>query len=234
MYHLHPPRSAPTQEDWEREFSTLKVIPTSFRTNPSRALLLFEHFIHKGRPLRILDAGSGIGRNALYLAQQGHTVVAVDFAESALAQLRSSSQNAGLQQRISVMSSSLEQVLPLDDSSIDLVLDSYVSCHFLDSGLKNHYVCEMSRVLKSHGQLFSTHFSTDDEYYQELITDPDARDPIVVDPRNGIAKQLYSRASAKTLFSSLGDLSYFAQFDFTDFVAGREYRRSVFVLLVEK
>ena len=212
----------------------MKVIPTSTRTYPSRALLLFEHFFARSRPLRILDAGSGIGRNALYLAKQGHQVVAFDFAESALTQLRRSAAASGLERQISIVSGSLEQNLPFKHGSFDLVLDSYVSCHFLDPALRTHFVSELSRVLEDRGQLFSTQFSTYDEYYRQLLPDANAADPVVIDPRNGIAKQLYSRASAQTVFASLGALRYFAQFDFTDFVVGRDYRRSVFVLLVER
>jgi SAM-dependent methyltransferase len=219
---------------WEREFTDLKVIPTSTRTRPSRALLLFDHFLQNGRSLRILDAGAGIGRNALYLAEQGHQVVAFDFAESALARLKQATEANGLEHQISIVSGSLEQNLPFPTGSFDLVLDSYVSCHFLDSDLRARFVAQVSRVLTDRGQLFSTQFSTDDEYYRDLLTEPAAADPVVIDPRNGIAKQLYSRAAAQSIFASLGTLRYFAQFDFTDFVVGRDYRRSVFVLLVQK
>jgi SAM-dependent methyltransferase len=227
-------RLATTQDDWNKEFADLQVIPTSTRTTPSRALLLFEPFFGRGRPLRILDAGAGIGRNALYLAQRGHSIVAFDFAQQALARLREASAEAGLDHRISVVSGSLEHEFPFDDASFDLVLDSYVSCHFLDADLREHFVSEIGRVLGDRGQLFSTQFSTEDEYYRALITNLHAVDPIVVDPRNGIAKQLYARTTAQTIFATLGDLPYFAQFDFTDFVIERNYRRSVFALLLEK
>jgi SAM-dependent methyltransferase len=47
-------------------------------------------------PRRVLDLGSGQGRNAIWMAQQGHTVTAVDISDVATAQGREIAAEAGV------------------------------------------------------------------------------------------------------------------------------------------
>ena len=54
---------------WDREYSDLKVIPSSTRQLPSKPLVLFAEILDFRKMRKVLDAGCGIGRNAIYLAQ---------------------------------------------------------------------------------------------------------------------------------------------------------------------
>jgi SAM-dependent methyltransferase len=47
-------------------------------------------------PCRVLDLGSGQGRNAIWLAQEGHRVTAVDISDVATAQGRDMAEAAGV------------------------------------------------------------------------------------------------------------------------------------------
>ena len=127
------------KELWEREYSTLKVIPSSTRTLPSKALLLFSEILGFENMHYVLDAGCGIGRNSIYLAQKGCDVHAVDFSETALDQLHKTALEAGVRHKIHTYNCSLEDPFPFQENSFDLVLDSYVFCHFTDEHFKQNY-----------------------------------------------------------------------------------------------
>ena len=186
------------------------------------------------RPLKVLDAGCGAGRNTVYMAQRGHSVTALDFDDSALNQLQQTIDREGLGDRVEICEHSLQQSLPFPGGVFDVIVDSYVSCHFIEKDLMAHYLSEIHRVSGEEGRIFSSQFSVDDEYYQELVRLPAESAPVVLDPCNRIAKRLYSPDSVKELFSPLFQLRYFAQFEFNDLVLGRLYHRVVFALVLEK
>jgi methylase of polypeptide subunit release factors len=72
------------KESWEKELSQKHAIPSSTRAEPAKALVLYAELLGLGSPLKVLDAGSGNGRNTVYLAQRGCEVTAVDFCDFAL------------------------------------------------------------------------------------------------------------------------------------------------------
>jgi tellurite methyltransferase len=74
-------------------------------------------------PGRALDVASGRGRNALFLAEQGMTVTALDVSEEALAQLDREATDRGL--RIETRQVDLESSPRLSKESFDLVIDFF-------------------------------------------------------------------------------------------------------------
>lgn len=223
-----------TSDVWDREYSTCKVIPSSTRTLPSKALVLFSELIGFHTGLKVLDAGCGIGRNSVYLAQKGCEVHAVDFSEIALKTLDELASQAGVRENIKPYNWALEESFPFENNSFDLVLDSYVFCHFTDNNLKQYYRDELHRVTKSGGVVFSSLFSVEDEYYAELIDQSNVESRVVVDPNNGITKQLYTEEEIKSLFSKKFNILYFVEFQFQDVVLGKPYRRNIFALVLKK
>lgn len=219
---------------WEREYKDLKVIPSSTRHKASKALLLFSEILDYQKFGVVLDAGCGIGRNALYLAQKGCHIHALDYSDCSLTQLSEGASRSGLADRITIYNRSLYEPLPFADCSIDLVLDSYVFCHFTDEVHKSSYRKELFRVLKAEGLLFSSVFSVDDEYYKRMAPQSIDRGSVVVDPNNGIAKQLYTEPEIKDFFLMDFHLAYFVKFQFKDVVLGQPFLRSIFVMLFSK
>jgi len=223
------------KEVWDREYDTFKAIPSSTRTIPSKALLLFSEILNFENMGRVLDAGCGPGRNSIYLAKKGCEVDAIDFSRVALNELQIEATKAEVADKISSLYCELERPLPFDNSTHELVLDSYVSCHFIDTGLKQHYLSELARTLKPSGFLFSTQFSVDDEYYRTLTRGGHFnRRKVVIDPNNGVTKALYTEEQAKELFSELFSLVHFVRFEFDDVVLGETYRRVILALALRK
>ena len=63
----------------------------------------FEGYLLKGRPLRILDVGTGTGFFACLLATQGHKVTGIDFAEEMLRNAEAAARRLGVKVRFAVM-----------------------------------------------------------------------------------------------------------------------------------
>ncbi len=74
-------------------------------------------------PCRVLDLGSGHGRNAIWLAQQGHTVTAIDVSDVATDQGAQLSADAGV--AVEFVTTDLAAWEPEPDS-YDLVLLAYL------------------------------------------------------------------------------------------------------------
>lgn len=74
-------------------------------------------------PCRVLDLGTGQGRNAIWLARQGHQVTAVDISDVAVAQATEIAADAGVE--VDFIAADLERWQP-EPGSYDLVLLSYI------------------------------------------------------------------------------------------------------------
>ncbi len=219
------------KETWDLEFGVRQAIPSSTRVEPAKALTLFTEVLGLNAPMKVLDAGCGNGRNAVYLAKRGCHVTAVDFANFPIDETRRRVVEAGLSHSVSVVRHSLADSVPFPDESFDFVLDSYVFCHFLRDEIGQRFWHEMARTTKPGGCLLSVVFSRDDEYYASIRKN---NDDLVCDPANGIWKRLYSEREIKGFFYRQFELKYFSRFEFSDIVLGSNYRRIVLISVLRK
>jgi len=97
------------------------------------------------RGLVVLDLGCGTGRHALWLAEAGATVTAVDFSEGMLTEARRKP-GAGA---IRLVAHDLARPLPFPAGSFDLVVSGLVLEHLADLDL---FFGEARRVLKPGGR----------------------------------------------------------------------------------
>ena len=119
-------------------------------------------------PGRALDVGCGNGRNAIFLAQQGFTVEAVDYSRSALAWARQ--RVAEAQVAVTLTSSSIFEY-HVDPGTYDLVYDS--GCfHHIAPHQRERYVSLIGSLLRPGGWFGLTCFNpeggsgySDDEVY---------------------------------------------------------------------
>jgi ubiquinone/menaquinone biosynthesis C-methylase UbiE len=97
------------------------------------------------RGLRALDLGCGTGRHALWLAQSGAEVTAVDFSAGMLAEAR---EKPGAD-RIQLVEHDLHTTLPWADGAFDLVVSGLVVEHLRDL---DHFFGEIRRLLGPAGR----------------------------------------------------------------------------------
>jgi len=98
------------------------------------------------RGQRILDMGCGTGRHALWLANEGAEVTAIDFSHGMLDQAR---QKPGAD-AVNWLTHDLHEPLPFDDNSFDTAVSGLVLEHIRDLGF---FFRQAQRVLKPQGAL---------------------------------------------------------------------------------
>lgn len=117
----------------------------------------------------ILDLGCGLGRHALYFAQKGFKVTAVDLSKEAVESakiLRKKNQVDFLCKRADMMQ------LPFANDAFDRVFSYHVISHQDTEGVQN-VVNEITRVLKPGGKVFLTlcskkHYAFEDERFPHI------------------------------------------------------------------
>ncbi len=95
----------------------------------------------------VLDAGTGTGRFAIYLAQKGINVVAIDSSKEMIEIAKKKARQAGCQHRIQFILADIE-ALPFKDKSFDGACSIIVLIHF---ACRDYAISELSRVLKPGG-----------------------------------------------------------------------------------
>lgn len=102
-------------EDWNRRYATSELIWTA---QPNRFLV---EEVEDLAPGRALDLAAGEGRNAVWLAQRGWAVTAVDFSDVGLAKARQLAEHAG----VTIEMECADATLPVPDT-YDLVVVLYL------------------------------------------------------------------------------------------------------------
>ncbi|MGW7329028.1 class I SAM-dependent methyltransferase [Streptomyces sp. NPDC054840] len=114
----------------------------------------------------VLELGAGHGRDALYFARQGFSVVAGDFSPVGLERLREAATAQGVAGRVSTAVHDVREPLPLPDDSVDAVFAHMLLCMALSTQEIHALAAEVRRVLRPGGAFVYTVRHTGDAHYQ--------------------------------------------------------------------
>ena len=146
---------------WEAAF---RATPDRYGEAPSeaarRAAKVFASLPASHRNL--LDLGCGAGRDALFFAEAGMHVVALDFSESALENLRIKSQELVPARPVAVLQHDVRKALPFEDASFDACYSHMLLCMDFSMAEIHAIIREVRRVLKPGGIFVYTARSIDD------------------------------------------------------------------------
>ena len=148
---------------------------------------------------RVLDVGSGNGRNLIYLAQNyGMRGVGYDISDEGISIAKKASDGLPLTYEVR----SIEGVLGMPDNSCDIVLDMMTS-HFLKEKGRTILRDEIVRVLKPGGWLFFKSFlSEEDMHVRRLLKEnPADEKDSYIHPSLGVYEHVWSEMSLHEFFA---------------------------------
>ena len=229
------------QSAWDQEYKTQKLLSPS--NVPHADVVRFLRWLKKehkreGEPLdmeatRVLDLGSGTGRNSYYFAEQGAQVVGLEFSPNALELAKKIARHGdiNIEYRLQDIATSYN----LGDASIDIALDVTTSNSLSDAG-RAVYLKELSRVLVAGGYLFLRALSFEsDTHAKELVKRFPGPDPdTYIHPDLHIVEKVFSRESLKATYEPYFKILWLDKVQHYATVAGRKYKRSYFVVYLQK
>ncbi|GAB2506218.1 class I SAM-dependent methyltransferase [Nocardiopsis aegyptia] len=153
---------ASQREHWQDVYDRNPHMYGAEPSKPARHAL--EVFTARGAQ-EVLELGSGHGRDALWLADQGLQVHAADFSATALDQLTRTAEEQGVADRVETHLHDARTPLPLTDASVDGVFAHMLLCMALTTDQIHALVDEIGRVLRPGGVLVYTVRHTGDAHY---------------------------------------------------------------------
>lgn len=106
-------------------------------------------------PGRILDIGCGTGENAIFLTQNGFSVVGIDLVPSAIEKAKQKAEKLGVEIDFSIGDALQLRYMP---DEFDSVIDSGVF-HVFDDQSRRVYIDQIAKVLRKDGGYFMLCFS---------------------------------------------------------------------------
>ncbi len=118
----------------------------------------------------VLDAGCGNGRNLLWMNEQFRVKgYGYDISDEGIAQANANKAKLQFGDKVEFTVRSLDELIPLPDESVDIVLD-LMSSHFLKNDERRQFISEVARVLKPQGALcFKSFYAERDSHTKELL-----------------------------------------------------------------
>lgn len=132
-----------TKEHWERHYGERE------RVWSGRVNVQFADVVADLTPGRALDLGCGEGADAVWLAERGWDVVAVDISDTALDRARGAAKSRGVADRIEFRQMDLSDAFP--DGAFDLISSQFLhSTVYLD---RQNALCNALAALRRGGHL---------------------------------------------------------------------------------
>lgn len=191
------------KEFWNKEYKHGGHLALS--TEPAEDLEKFVRWLEREtkrqylNPLaRVLDIGTGNGRNLIYLAKNfGLHGVGIDISENGIKEAKKAGEGLPLEFHVQ----SMAEPLPARDASVTIALDMMTS-HFLKSNEREALRAEILRVLRPNGWLFFKSFLADEDLHTKRLLKDHAADEegAYIHPEIGVYEYAWTEEAAKEFF----------------------------------
>lgn len=211
---------------WENEYRNPQLI-----TNSDEPQLDFKHYIKWLRKtehvdldgLRVLDLGSGTGKNSLFLAERGSNVTGIELSTTAVKIAEQRAEERGLFAEF--IEGSFGNKFNFKDGEFDLIID-VVSSMSLSDKERARYVSECTRVLKPSGHMFVKTLCKDGDKNAEYLLEhfPGKEKNTYVMPGTGIIERVFSKEDIESFYEDFNIQSLERKHSYTQ-MEGKSYKR---------
>lgn len=221
---------------WEKEYLRLSLL--TGKPEPQKDLIRFLKWLKKEQKmpitgLKVLDLGSGTGRNTNYLQSLGNDCTGMEISETAnsMAKTRALDKNLGTV----FLNQSIGDKFSFQADRFDLLLD-VTSSNSLDDKERAVYLEESHRALKPGGYFFVKALCKEgDKNAQNLIKlSPGSGPDTYIMPELGLEERVFSREDFVATYSryfkilKLDKKTSYTQFN------NRSYKRNFWIAYLKK
>lgn len=224
------------KEAWDKEYKMQNLL--AFNNHPQKDTLRFFKWLKKKQDvlledLNVLDLGSGNGRNSNYLAERGANVVGIEISPTAVTLAHEEARIMGV--KVNYHCSSFSEAFPVEDNSIDLVLDITSSNSLLEEE-RDFYMKELDRVLKTGGFMYLRTLCKDgDKNAKELIkSKPGPEKDTYILPKVGIVERAFTEEDLRSRYSSLFDIISLEKSESYTKMDGKPFKRKFWLAYMKK
>jgi ubiquinone/menaquinone biosynthesis C-methylase UbiE len=221
---------------WEKEYRDPKLI-----TNSDEPQLDFKHFIKWLRKtehvdldgLRVLDLGSGTGKNSLFLAERGSEVTGIELSTTAVKIAEQRAQERGLFAEF--IEGSFGNKFNFKDNGFDLIID-VVSSMSLSDKERTKYLSECTRVLKPGGHMFVKTLCVDGDKNAQWLLEhyPGKEKNTYVMPETGIIERVFSEEDIRSLYGEQFDIQKLERKHSYTIMDGKPFKRQFWLAYLRK
>jgi SAM-dependent methyltransferase len=169
------PVADPISDQHQKWSSTFMARPDFLGSEPSEVGRVALARFMASDVAGVLEVGPGQGRDTLLFARAGLNVIALDYAEEGLAQLKAKADAAGTGGAIETLVADVRQPIPLADERMDAVYAHMLLCMELTTGEIERLVTEVWRVLRKGGLFVYSVRTTADAHFGVGIDHGDNR-----------------------------------------------------------
>lgn len=223
---------------WEEEYQNPKLVTKE--AEPQNDTLRFFKYLKKEAKiklnnLKILDLGSGTGRNSNYLAQLGNLVVGLEISDTAVELATKRAEKMGIKERVKYLKQSIGSNYPFADEYFDLVLD-VISSNSLNEKERAVYLKEVCRVLKVGGNFFVRALCKDgDKNAKNLLKiNPGVESDTYFIKELGLTERVFSETDFRKIYGEYFKIKKLAKKSSYARFMGQNYKRNYWLAYLQK
>ena len=227
---------------WEKEYRNPKLV-TKYN-KPQSFFLKFLKDLKKGRiskdliskdlrDLKILDLGSGTGRNSNYLAQKGVNVIGMEISKTAIKIAKKRSEEIGV--KVEYLNYNIGSKYPFNNRGFDLVID-ITSSNSLNEKERKIYLKEVCRVLKEDGVFFVRALCKDGDKNAKFLLKNKAgkeKDTYIM-PKTGLTERVFSEKNFIEIYSEYFKILKLEKTESYSTVGERIFKRKFWLAVMVK
>lgn len=222
---------------WDKEYRNSRLLTKD--NKPQTDVVKFVKFL-KGQGIvvdksKVLDLGSGTGRNSFYFSELGANVTGIEISKTAIDIARKNISISRLNLDIEYKKQSIGDRFPVESNSIDIVLD-VTSSNSLSEEEREVYLSETHRVLKSGGYFFVKALCKDgDENAKFLLKkSPGKEKDTYIMPDLGIIERVWSKNDFLNTYSKYFKITQIEKKTSYSRMNNRVYKRNFWVVYMKK